>query len=31
VITLRITDPYVGLKAMNGSGKVLATTKAIKL
>jgi hypothetical protein len=31
VITLRITDPYVGLKAMNGSGIVLATTKAIKL
>jgi Arylsulfotransferase (ASST) len=31
VITLRITDPCVGLKAMNGSGKVLATTKAIKL
>ena len=31
VITLRITDPYLSLKAMNGSGKVLATTKAIKL
>ncbi len=31
VITLRTTEPYVGLKAMTGSGKVLGTTRAIKL
>ena len=31
VITLRTSEPYVGLKAMNGSGKVLGTTRSIKL
>ena len=30
VITVRTTEPYVGLQAVNGSGKVLGTTKAIK-
>jgi len=30
VITVRTTKPYVGLKAVNGSGKVLGTTSAIK-
>ena len=30
VITVRTTEPYVGLQAMNGSGKVLGTSKAIK-
>jgi hypothetical protein len=30
VITVHTTEPYVGLKAMNGSGKVLGTTDAIK-
>jgi hypothetical protein len=31
VITVRTTEPYVGLKATNGSGKVLGTTSAFKL
>jgi len=31
VITVRTTEPYVGLKAVNGSGKVLGTTSAFKL
>jgi hypothetical protein len=30
VITVRTTEPYVGLQAVNGSGKVLGTSKAIK-
>jgi len=30
VITVHTTEPYVGLQAMNASGKVLGTTKAIK-
>jgi hypothetical protein len=30
VITVHTTEPYVGLQAMNNSGKVLGTTKAIK-
>jgi hypothetical protein len=30
VITVRTTEPYVGLKAVNSSGKVLGTTDAIK-
>jgi hypothetical protein len=30
VITVRTTEPYVGLEAVNGSGKVLGTTSAIK-
>jgi hypothetical protein len=31
VITFHTTEPYVGLQAMNASGKVLGTTEAIKL
>jgi hypothetical protein len=31
VITVRTTEPYVGLIAVNGSGKVLGTTNAYKL
>jgi Arylsulfotransferase (ASST) len=31
VITLRTNEPCVGLEAINGSGKVLGTTRAIKL
>jgi Arylsulfotransferase (ASST) len=31
VITVRTTESYVGLNAMNGSGKVLGTTSALKL
>jgi hypothetical protein len=31
VITVRTTEPYVGLKATNGSGTVLGTTSAFKL
>jgi hypothetical protein len=31
VITVHTTEPYVGLQAINASGKVLGTTKAIKL
>jgi hypothetical protein len=31
VITLHTTEPYVGLKAMNDSGKALGTTSTIKL
>ena len=31
VISLRTNEPYVGLKAMNGAGKVLGTTRSIKL
>jgi hypothetical protein len=31
VITVHTTEPYVGLKALNASGKVLGTTRAIKL
>jgi outer membrane protein assembly factor BamB len=31
VITVHTTEPYVGLKAMNNSGKVLGTTRTIKL
>jgi hypothetical protein len=31
VITVRTTEPYVGLQAMNGSGRVLGTTSAFKL
>jgi hypothetical protein len=30
VITVHTTEPYVGLQAVNGSGKVLGTSKAIK-
>jgi hypothetical protein len=30
VITVRTTESYVGLEAINGSGKVLGTTSAIK-
>jgi Arylsulfotransferase (ASST) len=30
VITVHTTEPYVSLQAMNNSGKVLGTTKAIK-
>jgi hypothetical protein len=30
VITVRTTEPYVGLEAVNGSGKVLGTTNAIQ-
>jgi hypothetical protein len=30
VITVNTTEPYVGLEARDGSGKVLGTTKAIK-
>jgi outer membrane protein assembly factor BamB len=31
VITVRTTEPYVGLKAVNSSGRVLGTTSAFKL
>jgi hypothetical protein len=31
VITVHTTEPYVGLQAMNASGKVLGTTSAFKL
>jgi len=31
VITVHTTEPYVGLEAMNNSGQVLGTTRAIKL
>jgi hypothetical protein len=31
VITLHTTEPYVGLKAMNDSGKALGITSTIKL
>jgi hypothetical protein len=31
VITVHTTEPYVGLKAMNNSGKVLGTTRTITL
>jgi hypothetical protein len=31
VITVHTTEPYVGLKAMNNSGKALGTTRTIKL
>jgi hypothetical protein len=31
VITVHTTKPYVGLNALNGSGKVLGTTSAFKL
>jgi hypothetical protein len=31
VITVRTTEPYVGLKAVNGSGRELGTTSAFKL
>jgi hypothetical protein len=31
VITVRTTESYVGLEAVNGSGRVLGTTSAIKL
>jgi hypothetical protein len=31
VITVSTTEPYVGLKAVNGSGRVLGTTSAFKL
>src|SRR5215218_8402998 len=31
VITVRTTESYVGLNALNGSGKVLGTTSALKL
>jgi hypothetical protein len=31
VITVHTTEPYVGLTALNGSGKVLGTTNAFKL
>jgi hypothetical protein len=31
VITVHTTEPHVGLKAMNNSGKVLGTTRTIKL
>ena len=31
MITVHTTEPYVALKALNGSGKVLGTAKAIKL
>jgi hypothetical protein len=31
VITVHTTEPYVGLEAMNNSGKVLGTTRTIKL
>ena len=31
VITLRTTEPYLGLQALNDSGKVLGTTNAFKL
>jgi hypothetical protein len=31
VITVHTTEPYVGLNALNGSGKVLGTTSAFKL
>jgi hypothetical protein len=31
VITVRTTEPYVGLKATNRSGKVLGTTSVLKL
>ncbi len=31
VITVHTTEPYVGLKAMNDSGKALGTTRTIKL
>jgi hypothetical protein len=31
VITVNTTEPYVGLNALNGSGKALGTTKAFKL
>jgi outer membrane protein assembly factor BamB len=31
VITVHTTEPFVGLKAMNNSGKVLGTTRTIKL
>ncbi len=31
VITLRTTEPYIGLKATNGSDRVLGTTRTIKL
>jgi hypothetical protein len=31
VITVRTTEPYVGLQAMNGSGRVLGTTSAFNL
>jgi hypothetical protein len=30
VITVRTTESYVGLEAVNSSGKVLGTTNAIK-
>ena len=31
MITVHTTEPYVGLQALNASGKVLGTTKAIQL
>jgi hypothetical protein len=31
VITVHTTEPFVGLKALNNSGKVLGTTRTIKL
>jgi hypothetical protein len=31
MITVHTTEPYVGLNALNGSGKVLGTTKAVEL
>jgi hypothetical protein len=31
VITVHTTEPYVGLSAVNGSGKVLGTTNALRL
>ncbi len=31
VITFHTTEPYVGLQALNASGKVLGTTKAFEL
>jgi hypothetical protein len=31
MITLHTTEPYVGLNALNGSGRVLGTTKAVEL
>jgi hypothetical protein len=31
VITVHTTQPYLGLKAVNGSGRVLGTTRAFNL